>query len=1185
MFLKAVEIRGFKSFADKTEVELKNGITAIVGPNGSGKSNISDAVRWVLGEQSVKSLRGGKMEDVIFAGTQFRKPLGLAQVALILDNSDNDLSIDYSQVTISRRLFRSGESEYYINNTKCRLKDIQELFMDTGVGKEGYSIIGQGKIEALLSGNIEERRELLEEAAGIVKFKSRKHEAEKKLENTEQNLIRINDILMTYEERLPHLEEENKKAKEFLRFSEELKEKEVSLIIDNCENIKEIIKENENNFEKNSHELTKLNNEKETKSNILDEYSNNLEEIEQRFVNENKRYYDKKTEIQELNSENLLFKERIENSSKKISENTEIVKELFNELELLRQNKEIITITTEEHKSMLNKIQQNIFNLEGELREAEKELLNRDNKLKNISQEIFKLEEEKLLINNKTIEINSSINNFQSKIKAIDISVENFVNSIKVNSITINEIKRELNLLKETTEALKLKKEEKKKELANLQRKSTLKQKSLRELTFQLNNLENNKKMLINLEEHYEGYNKAVKLLMTDIKEKKVRNFNNDATLLGEVVDVESKYETAIEVALSSSISNVIVNDEKDAQRLIEHLKINKLGRVTFLPLTILKSSVVNVANNITAIKGYVGIASELVKYDEKYKKAIEFSLGRILICENIDSGLEIAKKSNYSYRIVTLDGEVLNIGGSLTGGSLYKKNINVLGRKKEIETLSEKIKSTNEDIISVSKEIELINIEIKNADEEIINNTNELHNLEIENIKLLERIKSLDMENSKNNLALENSKNEKIMITSELNNLKLEYDNLFEKLNNLLINKDKLEKYIKEHESEKDSVIRGLSEKKEKATQYRIEEAKIKEICENDNNKILTLNESEISLENKINNNKAIIEEETKTKDTNEKNLIKNSEIVKQFNEEISVLEKAFKDIDLKKYEIKNKISAIKNEINDLDAIISKKVEQKNKVEIFLTKKQSELENLLQKLNEEYDITYAEALQYKVTIDDKNGLIERINTLKKSISAIGTVNLGAIEEFEEIKEKYVFLDKQREDLISSKDELIKVIYEMTSKMREVFKENFETLRKIFDETFKELFKGGTADLVINGEDVLTAPIEIHVQPPGKRLQNINLMSGGEKGLSAIALLFSILKMKPSPFCILDEIEAALDDANVLRFAEFLKKFSGKTQFIVITHRKGTMEASDILYGVTMEEKGVSKLVSVDLKM
>lgn len=1184
MFLKAIEIRGFKSFADKTEVQLKSGITAIVGPNGSGKSNVSDAVRWVLGEQSVKSLRGGKMEDVIFAGTQYRKPVGLAQVSLILDNSENELAIDYSQVTISRRLFRSGESEYYINNTKCRLKDIQELFMDTGVGKEGYSIIGQGKIEALLSGNIEERRELLEEAAGIVKFKSRKREAEKKLENAEQNLIRINDILQTFEERLPHLEEENKKAKAFLELSKELKDKEVSLIVDNCENIKEKIEESQESFEKVHKEVSELIKVKESKKEEINVSSITLEEIEKKFAEENKNYYDKKTQMQDLMAENLLLKERIVNSDQKIAENASKVKELLNQLDALKETKENLKSISDENIQVLNKIQESILSAEASLKETEKEIFKKDDDIKNIMRNIKRVEEEKIEVNNSIIEINGAINNCDVQIKNVDASIESFINSVKVSTVTINEIKKELNLLNEKDEELKVLREEKKKELANFHKKLTIKQKKLRETTFVLNNLKNNKTMLINLDEHYEGYNKSVKNLMSNVKDKKIRNFNSDVALLGESIDVNKEYQTSIEVALSSAISNVIVENEEDAKTLIEHLKVNKLGRITFLPLAILKTNVVKVTEAISSIKGYIGIASDLVKYDARYKKAIEFSLGRILICENMNSALQIAKKSNYSYRIVTLDGEVLNIGGSLTGGSIYKKNINILGRKKEIEEITENILETEKSINVLNEELEEVNNLIKATDEDVINLTNEIHNVDIEGIKLQERMKSLNVEISKNNLSVDSLKNEKISLVNNMKSFKKQYDDFFEKLNSLAISKEELDKGIEEFEVNRNALIKDLTNKKEQLTNNKIEEAKVKEICENDKSKIANVNENFRVTETQVNNFEIASQEELKLKIINEEKLTKNDEAIKIYNEEILILEETFKDIDLKKFEIKNKISIINNELSDLDAIIENKSEQKNKYEIFLTKKQSELENLLSKLNDEYNITYAEALQYKILINDKNSLVEEINLLKKSISKIGTVNLGAIEEYKETKEKYTFLDGQRCDLISSRDELFKVIEEMTSKMRDVFKENFEILRRIFDETFKDLFKGGSADLVINGEDVLTSPIEIHVQPPGKRLQNINLMSGGEKGLSAIALLFSILKMKPSPFCILDEIEAALDDANVLRFAEFLKKFSSKTQFVVITHRKGTMGASDILYGVTMEEKGVSKIVSVDLK-
>lgn len=1185
MFLKAIEIRGFKSFADKTEVQLKGGITAIVGPNGSGKSNISDAVRWVLGEQSVKSLRGGKMEDVIFAGTEFRKPLGLAQVALILDNSENELAIDYSQVTISRRLFRSGESEYYINNTKCRLKDIQELFMDTGVGKEGYSIIGQGKIEALLSGNIEERRELLEEAAGIVKFKSRKRESEKKLENTEQNLIRINDILQTYEERLPYLEEENKKAELFLELSKELKDKEVGLVIDNCEEIKEKIKENEKTFNNLNKESAELNKEKELKKEHIALFSERLEEIEKKFADENKSYYDKKTEMQDLNAENLLLKERITNSDKKIAENAKKVDELLNELSTLKETKEKLNTTHVENQNTLSKIQEKILHIENNLKESEKEIFKKDNEIKNLLKEIKKSEEEKIQVNNNIIEVNGNINNCNAQIKNVESSIESFINSVKVSTVTISEIKRELDLLLERSSELNSSREEKKRELSNLHKKLTIKQKKIRENTFALNNLKNNKSMLINLDEHYEGYNKSVKTLMEHIKDKKIKGFNSNVSLLGEAIDVDKKYHTSIEVSLSSAISNVIVENEKDAQDLIEYLKVNRLGRVTFLPLSILKTNVVKVSESISSIKGYIGVASDLVKYNEKYKKAIEFSLGRILICENMHSALEIARKSNYSYRIVTLDGEVLNIGGSLTGGSTYKKNINILGRKKEIEEISLNIAETEKSIELLTKEIDDLNDAIKNTDEEVINYSNEIHNVDIENIRLQERMKSLNIEISKNNLSVETLKNEKVALINNLKKFKEQYDSLFERLNSLEVNKQDLDKAIEDLELNRELLIKDLTIKKDELTDNKIEEAKVKEICENDRSRIFNINEKERTTEAEIKDVKLTSDQELEIKKSNETKLIKNDEMIKAYDDEISILEKSFKEIDIQKFEIKNKIASINTELKDIEAVIENKLEQKNRYEVFLTKKQTELENLLQKLNEEYNITYAEALQYKILIKDKNSLVEEINSLKRSINKIGTVNIGAIQEYKETKEKYGFLDNQRCDLISSKEELLKVIDEMTLKMKEVFKENFEVLRKIFDETFKELFKGGSADLIINGEDVLTSPIEIHVQPPGKRLQNINLMSGGEKGLSAIALLFSILKMKPSPFCILDEIEAALDDANVARFAEFLRKFSCKTQFIVITHRKGTMGASDILYGVTMEEKGISKIVSVDLKM
>lgn len=1183
MFLKGIEIRGFKSFADKTELDFKKGVTAVVGPNGSGKSNISDAVRWVLGEQSIKSLRGGKMEDVIFAGTQFRKPVGLAQVTLTLDNTDGSIPVDYNDVTIGRRLYRSGESEYYINSTKCRLKDVQEMFMDTGIGKEGYSIIGQGKIEAVLSGKPEERRGLLEEAAGIVKFKTRKEEAEKKLQATEENLTRINDIIGTYEERIEPLRVESGKAKRFIELASELKENEINMLVTSAEKFKERIKETSELIIKIDKEMEEVVSRKKLQSDNLKFLDESLDKLESFYEIKRKEYYDKKTEEQNLTSENKLMEEKIQNSQNVIAKAKVEMKELDEKDQKYAVEKENLF---KEHNELSKKLEQ----FEVRIVELEEALIRIDQNKKINEQKLTDYKNEQFDVlgaiadtNNFMNLLKKDIENHEENIRQINEVCSNYLNSVKINNTTRLALKGEIEGIKKRISAYEIKISGNKKEISNLNRILALNEKKVKELNAQHNRFEANKNMLLNLEAQYEGYNKAVKNLMIHIKNNRIPEAADKSFVLGEIIEVKKGLETAIEIALGGAISNVVTEDENLAKKLINYLKQNNLGRATFLPINILKNRKLILNRDVLEIEGFIGIASELLNYDDKFKVAIEHILGRVVIAKDMDSALKIAKKGNFSFKIVTLTGEVVNAGGSLSGGSIYSKSLNIIGRRREIEELKLKINGIEAEIEKLVDKNKSDMEKAKGADEENLNLMDSIHYENIEITKIQGRINAIEAESEKlkNNYNVSSAEIE--VLNNKFNEASKDFKAEEKKIEVLKTREDELTKIIEELDNSLKSQDGKEVSFSEELTTLKIEKAKREEVVASKHRELVRIEEEFRNLQSKKQKFKdEILLEERNGKQYLEK-LNGNNVKIEEIKKYIIEMDKVFETRELDKIQLRNKIKKCNEKIEDINLVLKNKEDMKHKYEISLTKIQTEDETLMDKLNSDYKLTYAEALQYKDSGKDIGKLKEIIEGLKVSIAALGNVNVGAIEEYKEVNEKYEFMTTQREDLVKSKEEILSIISDMLQTMKHVFAENFEKIRENFNETFRELFKGGSADLILSGEDVLSANIEINVEPPGKKLQNINLMSGGEKGLSAIALLFAILKMKPTPFCILDEIEAALDDANVARYSEFLKKFSKNIQFIVITHRKGTMEAGDVLYGVTMEEKGVSKIVSVDL--
>lgn len=1182
MFLRSLEIRGFKSFADKTELRFKKGVTAVVGPNGSGKSNVSDSVRWVLGEQSVKSLRGGKMEDVIFAGTQFRKPLGLAQVSLTLDNSDGELATEYNEVTVTRRIFRSGETEYLINNQKCRLKDITELFMDTGIGKEGYSIIGQGKIDAILSGRPEERRALLEEAAGIVKYKSRKDEAEKRLDNTDNNLIRIRDIISTYEERLEPLKVEKEKALKYKELAEELNIREVSILVNHIDRVSCDIKKLSTEIESRQEIVDRKRSELKSHKGILDELQGKIEALDKKNKLGKEEYYRKKEECSNNLKDIELYKERISNFEAIIQKEEGEIKLLQNNIENLNEEKsELEQRFNEKSKESIDKnkeirdIQDTINEISLLINNVEKELT----ELKNNEYEIISKNSD---INNKIISLEKDLDSKNQMQQSLVKSILTLEGNIAINIGTIEEFKLKLKNTNKVMVDLEEKVVRLRKELSQEHSRLNNQDNKIKSISKRINESEATHTMLSNLEKHYEGYNRTVKNLMDHIEKGRIQGIEN-IKLLGEVFEVNRKYETAIEIALGGSISNVITSTDIDAKKLISYLKAKGLGRATFLPLNIIKGKRLELPNEIKKAVGYIGIASDILNYSDKYKAVIEYNLGRTIIAENMDTALNISKLGRHNYKIVTLTGEVINPGGALTGGSIQGKNTNLLGRKREIEELAQNIFKLKE---SYNNEINIFNeikTNIKALDEEILNKRDEIHGKNIELTVLEGEVKNLINEGEKLSKSIDSYNKEQEVNNQEIKSLEEQLKNRKEELTKLDARSEERKFRAKEIEEELVNKRRERDRLKESLVNLKVNSATLEENLQGQRTQLVSksreINEKENKVSQLINEIKA---RKTDISSLAEEVRVKQSNLV-HIEKRILQLEDSFKDDEVQRIKLKEEYKVKETDNNEIIDAIRIEENELNKRAIQNAKFESEQESLYNRLNSEMNLTLAEAKKLAIEVDDLQEFKEVVSRLKSKIALLGTVNLSAIVEYDEVCEKYEFMSTQELDLQKAKEELLSVIDEMTIQMQQLFKENFKVLNENFGETFRELFKGGSAELILGGDDVLNSNIIINVEPPGKKLQNINLMSGGEKVLSAIALLFAILKMKPTPFCILDEIEAALDDANVHRYAEFLKAFSENIQFIVITHRKGTMEASDVMYGVTMEEKGISKVVSVDL--
>ena len=1179
MYLKSIEVQGFKSFANKIVFDFHNGITGIVGPNGSGKSNVADAVRWVLGEQSAKQLRGAKMEDVIFAGTQNRKPVGFAYVAITLDNSDHALPVEYDEVTVSRRVYRSGESEYKINGHSCRLRDVTEMFYDTGIGKEGYSIIGQGQIDKILSGKPDERRELFDEAAGIVKFKRRKSAAIKKLENERSNLVRVNDILSELEKQVDPLKQQSEKAKEYLNYKTDLKKYDVNAFLLETDRIRK--------------ETAELNG----RLKIVDD---DLEDSKSEYDNTKSEYEAAENQLNDINAQ--------------IDENSQTVSAL--ELENQKLQGEINVFTEQIKTFNANK------QLHSErLLDIEKDKQNKNNSVKELREQYNDLNTELSEYNDKLAAINDTAKALNAEIEGISGQIDNRQNSIYDNLTEQSTIKAENQKFVTMLEQLEIKKseltshiikgksdesaqkqviksltaeldnavgkledinnsiEESNTSVTQLKAEITEKNSELDKLTQNYHREKSRLESLINITERYDGYGNSIKKIM-ELKD------SNPGILgvIADIVKVEKQYETAIETALGGTIQNIVTDKESTAKELIGYLKQNKLGRATFLPLNAIHAR--NTLENEACIneKGVIGVASNLVRVSFEYEGLAKYLLGRILVVDNIDNALLIAKKYKYTLRIVTLEGEQLNPGGSMTGGA-FRNSSNLLGRRREIEELKQSVSNTNKQITQEKAAVADLRNQVAKYREALDSYNKLLRETHIRKNTIDVNLKQADLKLSEIIASYGDDIKEQASIDSEILKISESRNQVSGNLN-LLDNQNEaarkeienLGKTLEAKKSEEAAVALKIENLKISHSSIEQKASFINENIERLCKELDNLEEEKTSIQEKIGETKELVS--AKQADIE---LVKNS--IEESERKITAIGEKLEDL-----------RAAKEKVNASHKEFFKKREELNEKIILLEKDSMRLHNQYDRLEEsydslvdymwnEYELTYSYALELKSDeLNNINDIRKQINILKAAIKKLGDVNVNAIEEYKSVSERYEFMKTQHDDMIEAEESLMKVIEELDEGMRAQFTAKFEEIKVEFDKVFKELFGGGRGTIeLVEGEDILEAGILIISQPPGKKLQNMMQLSGGEKALTAIALLFAIQNLKPSPFCLLDEIEAALDDSNVGRYANYLHKLTKHTQFIVITHRRGTMSAADRLYGITMQEKGVSTLVSVDL--
>ncbi len=1180
MYLKSLEIQGFKSFPEKTRLMFDKPVTAIVGPNGSGKSNISDAVLWVMGEQSSRTLRGGKMEDVIFGGTLRRAQVGFAEVSLVLDNTNRMFNMDFTEIMITRRYYRSGDSEYFINRQLVRLKDVNELLMDTGLGREGYSIIGQGKIDAILSAKSSDRREIFEEAAGISRFRHRKEESERKLHQTEENLLRLGDKISELELQVEPLREQAETAKKYLLLRDELRELEISVWMRNLENLSEQAAKTEDDLKAAETQKNTVTHEIDTYYDTLSSFSDRMHEKDIELEEVRRTISDLEATEAEQDSAVAVLKTKLENT---VGEAERIRRELDEQAgrdgglkaQINDRENRITEIQAEKEKlaeqtaALIDELQK-VADSSGESSKRLGQLLGREN------------------------ELLSGISEAKSRLSALASAAQEMYDRERLVALDVAAVSEKHGTLEQERSVCSEQLETARDELTSLKNVIsgyTMRSQSRRKkadevgdkkmkMTMELGALRSRISLLSDMEKEYEGYSKAVRLVMQESRRGILKNIRGT---VGDLVKTDDKFAVAIETALGGAMQNIIVDTEEDGKQAINYLKRRDGGRATFLPVSTVNGKVLD-TGNLSRESGYEGLAIDLVRFDSAYTGIYKSLLGRVAIVDNMDSAIAIARRNRNSFRIVTLDGQVLNAGGSMTGGSA-SRNTGILSRANELGQLTGQIKPLEETIARLERELGDA-VREKNAAEYELETANaELRTLENKVLQLETNLKHYDQLLAAAEDNIKTLKTEADTLGQRISQNGTDTETARSDIDTLELRLVELrEQVVRDTEgqeqltTERDRITTALSELRAREASFDAEsEALTKAVSE--------LTELRDVLTGGRNQQLQYLDELQ----------VKQEDMLR----EISVKETALTNLEEQTEELKKRVSAITEEKLQLEADRNKRdkvMQDKNQELLTLERECARLEQkklavemeekqIIDRLWDTYEMTRSAAMAIRAEMGSVTEARKRISEIKRNISQLGNPNIGAIDEYERVNTRYTYLTEQRDDVEGAKTELLSIIREITNEMRTLFAREFEVIRESFKETFLEFFGGGQASLELEDpDDILNSGIEIKVQPPGKSLKTLTLLSGGEKAFTAISLYFAILKVKPTPFVFMDEIEAALDEANIQRFAMNMRKMSSKTQMLIITHHRATMEEADVLYGVTMQEQGVSRVISIDLE-
>ena len=1177
MLLKSLELHGFKTFPDRIKLSFDKGITSIVGPNGSGKSNISDAIRWVLGEQSAKTLRCSKMEDVVFNGTDKRKKTGYAEVTLSIDNKDRILPFDGDEVAVTRRYYRSGESEYMINKATVRLRDIHELFMDTGLGRDGYSMIGQGKIDSIVASKSEERREIFEEASGISRYRYRKTEAERKLKSTEENLVRLRDIVGELEDRVGPLKKQSEKAQKFLVLSEEKKGLEIALWLNTLDNSANIIKEQDDKidiqraqYENAEQELANISSETESIylkngeiTSKIDTIRRNISQFESEVSNNNAL-------ISVANNDIEHNKETITRLETEIEQLDNSFTEIESQIKEKKENVEKLKLNIEEKQKEYNEVSENLNTISVDASRSGDELQELNSKLAELSQ---KSANAKVVL----LTSDSSINELNERIESLNSSLLEKESNLETTSKMLEDYKAQgkdsaekVEMLSNSIKGLELK-------INNLKAKNENSKGEIDRLTLDSNEKLRRANILEDLEKNLEGFAHSVKTVMNLSRHGKIGGIHGPISRL---IKVPTDYAVAIETALGGAMQNIVTGNEEDAKRAIRTLKENKGGRATFLPIATIKPRYLN-ENGIDSCFGFVGVASDLCDCKDEYKGILQNLLGKIVIAEDLNSAVSIAKKYSYRFKVVTLDGQVVNAGGSLTGGSLNKRT-GLLSRASEIEKYRKEAKALADKADELKEQYSNSQQEFAKYEADILGTRGDLSTEQQELIRLRTEYKACQNEYDSLVSSIDFTKNEIVECENKISNLQKDKetaDKEFSAFEEEIANIEKTTSNLTGNRLALTEKREQLSEKLQNirleiVTYEKDKEALISEIRTSEYN-------SQHQTERKENLRNQIVSVNSNIDIINKK-IESYTNISNNYQDKIAEFNNAIEKLNGDKEKFEKKSVELRQKEKDLNSTREVSGRELARLEERKINLQKQYDDIIAKLWDEYELTKRQAEEISIEIENVSTARKRLNEIKSSIRGLGSVNVSAIEEYKEVSERYEFLGAQVSDVEKSKNEIERLINDLTKQMKDAFIENFHEINKHFGETFKELFGGGTASLELaNPDDILNSGIDIIAHPPGKIVVHLEALSGGEKALVAIALYFSIMKVRPAPFCVMDEIEAALDDVNVDRFAQYMRRMTDRTQFITITHRRGTMEESDVLYGVTMQDEGISKLLEL----